>query len=390
MPKYSIVIPTRQRHDTLYHTLRASVAIDYDDYEIVVQDNCSGEQTRQVVDSFNSTKIVYQRSDVVLSMSDNWEKALQAARGEFVTFIGDDDALTLDSLKICDSVLELTGSDAVFWEPSSYWWPNTLFLNNRNIFYIKVFSTGLNVRVKDPQIIMKNYFSFRSGSISLPMIYNSFVSRDLIDKVIRKVGRYFACAIPDIYSGIANCAVVEKLVGVNRPLSIRGASGHSNGCAYILTYLGGEEIYQRFKKESLSNGRLNHPLLTNIYTNSISMLEANVMLCARDDLFPNDEDLVVNISSLLERMVKEMESGYCEYDQSLSAAYDIASKNGLSLEDIGIPPRPPSLNLENALRSRGPLVEGDEGVMFVIDGDLAGISNICDAVYLLDAMSSRI
>ncbi len=390
MPKYSIVIPTRQRHDTLYHSLRAVLAIDYDDYEIVVQDNCSDEKTRQVVDSFKSQKIVYQRSDVVLSMSDNWEKALQASTGEFITFLGDDDALTLNSLKICDSVSKVTDFDAVFWKPNNYWWPNTLSFNNRNMLHVNVNLRSTDANLREPQSIMKNYFSFNLTFACLPMIYNSFVSRDLINKVIKKVGRYFACAIPDIYSGITNCGLVENLVEINRSLSVRGESGHSNGSAYIFSSSGGAEIHQKFKKESLSNRRLKHPSLTNISTNSLSLLEANVMLCARDDLFPNDKNLVVNVPSLLRLMMMEMELGYSDYDQSLSAAYEIASKNGLSLEDIGIPSRSSPINLEDGSRSRGLLVEKKGRTLLAIDGDLAGISNIYDAVCLLDAMSPSI
>jgi hypothetical protein len=234
--------------------------------------------------------------------------------------------------------------------------------------------------------VLRDYFLFKTNFSNLPMVYNSFVSKNVINKVINRVGRYFACSIPDVYSGIANCVMADTLIGLNRPLSIRGASGHSNGNAYLFRDCGAGEIRERFEKESLAKGRLYHPSLTNIVTNSLSLLQANVMLCARDDLFPDDKELFFDVSSLLSRMIDEMKVGHADYDQTLAAASDIASKNGFSLE---IPPRPSHSWME-CDRYRGAKIDEAGKISLSIDGDLAGIFNIYDAVCLVDAMSPRV
>ena len=59
MIRFSIVIPTRERHETLGSTLQTVLTQDFDDYEIVVSDNFSSPETKLVVDSFNSDKIKY-------------------------------------------------------------------------------------------------------------------------------------------------------------------------------------------------------------------------------------------------------------------------------------------------------------------------------------------
>jgi glycosyltransferase involved in cell wall biosynthesis len=56
-PRFSIVIPTRQRAHTLYFTLRSCLMQSFDDYEIVVCDNCSSPATREVVESFASPSV---------------------------------------------------------------------------------------------------------------------------------------------------------------------------------------------------------------------------------------------------------------------------------------------------------------------------------------------
>ena len=82
-PRYSIVVPTRSRHETLRSCLRTLVEQPHGNYEIVVADNASGPETRAVCESFRSPRLRYLRSDTPLSMNDNWERALDAARGEW-------------------------------------------------------------------------------------------------------------------------------------------------------------------------------------------------------------------------------------------------------------------------------------------------------------------
>lgn len=55
-PRFSVVIPTRERADTLRFALQTCLDQDFEDYEIVVCDNCSSPATKNVVDSFASSR----------------------------------------------------------------------------------------------------------------------------------------------------------------------------------------------------------------------------------------------------------------------------------------------------------------------------------------------
>ena len=57
-PRFSVVIPTRERATTLRYCLRTCLEQDFDDYEIVVCDNCSSPATREVVEEAASPRIV--------------------------------------------------------------------------------------------------------------------------------------------------------------------------------------------------------------------------------------------------------------------------------------------------------------------------------------------
>src|SRR5262249_38681440 len=116
MPRFSIVIPTRDRADTLRHTLRTCLAQDFADFEIVVSDNDSSPAVREVVENFADSKIKYIRTRRLLAMSDSWEFALEHAAGEFITVIGSDDGLLLHALTEIDRVLRMSDATILRWD----------------------------------------------------------------------------------------------------------------------------------------------------------------------------------------------------------------------------------------------------------------------------------
>ncbi len=56
-PKLTVIIPTRERADTLFHTLRTVLEQEYENLEIIVSDNASIDNTRQVVSQFTDVRL---------------------------------------------------------------------------------------------------------------------------------------------------------------------------------------------------------------------------------------------------------------------------------------------------------------------------------------------
>src|SRR5690348_1289323 len=124
-PRFSVVVPTRDRADTLGPALRTCLDQDFADYEVVVCDNCSSPATREVVDRLASPKVRYHRAPGPLAMADNWNLAYSQVRGEYVLFLGDDDGLLPYALRELDAVLRRHGDPAaVRWDWAIYTWPN--------------------------------------------------------------------------------------------------------------------------------------------------------------------------------------------------------------------------------------------------------------------------
>src|SRR5205807_10632821 len=90
---FSVLIPTRERSDTLAATLKTCVNQSYANLEIIVSDNFSQDNTRDVVESFPDKRIRYTNTGKRISMSQNWGHAFSLASGEFVMYPGGDHGL---------------------------------------------------------------------------------------------------------------------------------------------------------------------------------------------------------------------------------------------------------------------------------------------------------
>ena len=99
-PKISVLIPTYNYARYLAEAIDSVLAQDFEDYELVVSDDCSSDQTQEVMDRYaGDDRIRYHRHHVNLGMVENWNWCLSEARGEFIKFIfGDDKISAPDSL----------------------------------------------------------------------------------------------------------------------------------------------------------------------------------------------------------------------------------------------------------------------------------------------------
>src|ERR1051325_4488154 len=122
-PKFSIVIPTRNRAATLRFALMTCLEQRFDDFEVIVSDNFSTPETRQVCEDLNCDRLRYYRSDRPLSMARSFELALSKSSGEWVIFIGDDDGLLPDGLTFLNEFVSTSPFQLIRWDPPYYVWP---------------------------------------------------------------------------------------------------------------------------------------------------------------------------------------------------------------------------------------------------------------------------
>ena len=79
----------------------------FDDYKVVIVDNDESGKNESVVLKFDSSKIVYYRNEKNIGLFGNWNRCVQLANSEWITFLHSDDMLSNDFLKtMCKVVKE--------------------------------------------------------------------------------------------------------------------------------------------------------------------------------------------------------------------------------------------------------------------------------------------
>src|SRR5208337_997088 len=122
-PLLSVIIPTRERPETLQYALQTALDQKSRNFEVIVSDNFSQDNTAQVVRSLSDPRIRLINPGRRLSMCDNWDFALLHAAGDYVTFIGDDDAIVPGALDKLEASILTTHCLAYRWPMPAYIWP---------------------------------------------------------------------------------------------------------------------------------------------------------------------------------------------------------------------------------------------------------------------------
>lgn len=221
MPLFSIIMPTRNRAALLPYALRSAMNQTFDEYEIVVSDNFSSDDTPQVVKQLNDGRVRYFRTDRVLSNPDSWEFALSKARGEWITFLSDDDAISSTLLQNILEVNEKTDGSLVCWPAGYYIYETLEETTHRYMLFTPPF-TGRITEVRS-RAELANIFGLSSFT-RMPRMINSCCNQDVIRGVRRRIGRFFLPTLPDFSSGVATLSIVEKYTYVDIPLCVFG--GH--------------------------------------------------------------------------------------------------------------------------------------------------------------------
>lgn len=316
--KFTVIIPTRERCDTLESSLKTCVTQDYENLEIIVSDNFSQDNTKEIVKSFRDSRIRYINTGKRVSMSDNWEFALSHVDGGYIMFLGDDDGLLPGSLAELNKVIIETACEAISWKSASYTWPDFISKTGRNLLMIPL-QTALVKRNSKEMLI--DVINFKRPYGELPLLYRGFVSYDAIKRVLQKSGRFFHSMTPDVYSGIALACILETYYFSFKPYAIIGASHHSIGAA---SFVVGSD--QPTAKEFLNENNMPfHSNLVNVP--SMPIIVAESFLQAQDHI-SSAKRFKIDIKKVLKAAFKQsVHYTNNQYEMVIEAVKKIAHLN---------------------------------------------------------------
>lgn len=90
-PTVSVCIPTYNRAHYLPYTLETILNQTFVDFELVICDDCSTDNTAQVVASFKDSRIRYMRNQRNLGIPGNLNRCVELAQGKYVAIYHDHD-----------------------------------------------------------------------------------------------------------------------------------------------------------------------------------------------------------------------------------------------------------------------------------------------------------
>src|SRR3954449_382929 len=121
-PRMTIIIPTRERCDTLRWAIKTCVTQDYDDLEILISDNASTDATTDVIAEYDDTRIRYVNPGRRLGMSEHWEFAFSHVTSGHLGVIGDDDGLLPGAIEDLARIID--PDRPLIWPIQQYFWPS--------------------------------------------------------------------------------------------------------------------------------------------------------------------------------------------------------------------------------------------------------------------------
>ena len=223
-PLLSVIIPTRERAETLQYTLRTALDQSSQNFEVIVSDNFSQDNTAEVVRSLSDPRIRLINPGRRLSMCDNWDFALLHAAGNYVMFIGDDDAVIPGALDKLEASIQTTHCLAYCWPRPTYVWP--MDGKPARVSHLPPTTQASEINLENLARVVVSMAGWRWSLI--PCMYHSAVAKRIPDSIREKTGRVFHSMAPDVFMSMAVPVFAKTAIDLGYCVSVTGQSQKSN------------------------------------------------------------------------------------------------------------------------------------------------------------------
>lgn len=319
---FTIVIPTRRRLATFKHALQTCLTQQYQCFEVIVLVNSCPETTQYVI-QIQDHRVRCIESQTDLPMTDNWERFFDLTLNPdtYVFYLGDDDGLLPGALECADRVIKKNRCTVLSWEKAEYAWPNVAASAYRNYASLRLTSS---IEVIKTASFLRSAHAMEASYSAGPSIYSSFVQLPVLRRIRKSAqGRFFRSCSPDVFSSYAIAASIESFTKCNFALSVNGASGNSNGIAYIHQFQ--SDASAQFRASSSIHASL-------VHAPSVCISEADSLLTARDALPDCFKQYSFNFIKLITRLTQEASEATPERHCLLvEAIQSICEKNRLTM-----------------------------------------------------------
>lgn len=105
VPFFTIAIPVFNRLDYFKEALNSVLSQSFNDFEIVIIDDCSTDGTWEYIKAVKDKRVRIFRNSENIGIVPNWNRCISEARGKWFKFLMSDDLFFPDSLYILNSLI---------------------------------------------------------------------------------------------------------------------------------------------------------------------------------------------------------------------------------------------------------------------------------------------
>jgi glycosyltransferase involved in cell wall biosynthesis len=231
------LLPTRDRLDLLKLAIESVRMQDHADWELIVSDNASASDVVGYVRSLEDARIKTRRFEEPVSVTKNWNAALELATGDYFIMLGDDDALLPGALSLLSGLVAAwQRPEAIYGRAEQYAYPGVMpdhpdpmlqvayneFLEGKRSAFRVPRETAL--RMARAAIAFRTLYGFNMQHF---VISRAFVER------LRIKGPFFQSPYPDYYAANAVMVAADPLVATPENIALIGISPKSFGFYYV-------------------------------------------------------------------------------------------------------------------------------------------------------------
>jgi len=236
-PKYSVIVPARNGVKYLPTCVESIIGQDFDDYELILSDDHSTDETFKYIESLNHPNIKKVTPPQGLSMAEHWGWAMDQSIGDWLIFVGQDDGLQPYFFRLAEILTKEADRKklrTIMSKRAYFFWPgcDALYGNTAISFNAINEIKILNSKFQSLRALLgiQTYFE-------LPEMYTtSIFSRKIIDEVKSiQNGKVFLAHPQDANLAAIACSLDSHYLKCMIPLGWVGSSPKSAGLAVMST-----------------------------------------------------------------------------------------------------------------------------------------------------------
>ena len=197
-PKVSVIVATHNRADLLSRAVDSVLAQTYGNYELVIVDDCSSDDTQDVIGGYSDPRIRSFRHDRNEGKSAAINTGIAHARGEYMGFLDDDDEWLPKKLEGQVALLDASSPKVGL----AYGWMDRVDDSSgrvipayRNTVEGDIFERSLALSIPGPTIVLL----IRSSVVrEIGGMDESLLRHDDIDLICRVSRGYHAAVLPEV------------------------------------------------------------------------------------------------------------------------------------------------------------------------------------------------